>query len=247
MIWVESRSCGRSSKPADRSDITYDKHHAPDVLALMDCLGLPSAVVGGHSAGCFTSVIFAAENPSRCDGVLLFTPSTGINEQVMLQMLENTKRYSAYPWYEVAYAMMGMMKQMSEPGFDIKSLPAPSASTAPPPSWNFYFHTPENVDIEKIFAAPTQVDMETNVIALQTKTQSVETLKYCPKVVGPAIIISGTDDFICYHEQSQKIHLAIQNSTWVCVSEAGHFPCIEKPDQLWAGFHAAVKKLSLSP
>lgn len=45
--------------------------HADDIVALLDHLGLPSAVLVGHSMGGFVAALTAVRHPSRVAGVLL--------------------------------------------------------------------------------------------------------------------------------------------------------------------------------
>lgn len=65
---ISQRGHGDSSKPA--SGYRYEDY-AADVEAFMDVMGLPRAVVVGHSMGAMVAQRFAADHPRRVSGLVL--------------------------------------------------------------------------------------------------------------------------------------------------------------------------------
>jgi proline iminopeptidase len=49
----------------------------------------------------------------------------------------------------------------------------------------------------------------------------------------PALIIAGDGDFICSPPLGRRVHAALTNSTLVEISDCGHFPWIEQPEEFW--------------
>ena len=79
VIAPDLRGRGRTGKP----DSGYSmSHHAADVIALMDELGLDKVVMGGHSFGALLSIYLAANYPDRIsrviviDAAIVFHPDT---------------------------------------------------------------------------------------------------------------------------------------------------------------------------
>jgi pimeloyl-ACP methyl ester carboxylesterase len=50
---------------------------------------------------------------------------------------------------------------------------------------------------------------------------------------APALIVAPDGDFICSPPLGRRIHEALPNSTLVAISNAGHFPWLEQPEQFW--------------
>ena len=79
VIAPDLRGRGRTGKP----DSGYAmSHHAADVIALLDELGLEKVVMGGHSFGALLSIYLAANYPDRItrvvviDAAIVFHPDT---------------------------------------------------------------------------------------------------------------------------------------------------------------------------
>lgn len=64
---------GRSDRPAHASEYRIDSY-AEQVIALLDELGAPTAVLGGLSLGANVSLFAAAEHPERVRGLVLEMP-----------------------------------------------------------------------------------------------------------------------------------------------------------------------------
>ena len=64
---------GRSSKPARAADYRMDLY-VSQVMALLDHLGIESAVLGGLSLGANVSLLAAVEHPDRVTGLVLEMP-----------------------------------------------------------------------------------------------------------------------------------------------------------------------------
>lgn len=72
VIACDVRGFGRSVSP-DPSTHTWDQY-ADDIVALLDNLALPSAIVGGHSFGSGVAVATAMQHPDRVQALVIAQP-----------------------------------------------------------------------------------------------------------------------------------------------------------------------------
>lgn len=68
VLAVDLRGRGQTDKPPTGYSIG---EHAADILGLLDHLGLPGAVVGGHSFGALVGIYLAAHFPERIEKLIL--------------------------------------------------------------------------------------------------------------------------------------------------------------------------------
>ncbi len=74
VVVVEGRGNGRSGRPQDPA--AYDEHeYAADALAVMDAVGVASAVLVSLSRGSQRALLLAAEHPERIAGAVFIAPS----------------------------------------------------------------------------------------------------------------------------------------------------------------------------
>ena len=73
VVTIDPRGNGRSDRPADPA--AYGKAHAAaDTLAVMDELGVDSAVLVGLCSSAWTALLVAADAPERVDGLVAVSP-----------------------------------------------------------------------------------------------------------------------------------------------------------------------------
>ena len=81
-IAVSQRGHGESSRPETGYRID---DMADDLLGLMDALGLPAAILVGHSMGSFVVQRFAADHPQRTRGVVLMGSAPGMHTNIAVR------------------------------------------------------------------------------------------------------------------------------------------------------------------
>lgn len=92
------RGRGHSDKPAFQYGL---KHHAEDVIGMMDYLGLEKAVIGGHSFGGLLSVYLAVHFPERVEKIIILDGAAEMNPKVPQMLLPVLKRLDKiYPSFE---------------------------------------------------------------------------------------------------------------------------------------------------
>lgn len=92
------RGRGHTDKPAFQYGL---KHHAHDVLGMLDHLGLEKVILGGHSFGGLLSVYIAAHFPQRVEKVIILDAAAEMNPKVPQMLMPVLKRLDkTYPSFE---------------------------------------------------------------------------------------------------------------------------------------------------
>lgn len=87
VVTYDARGHGSSSAPIDRAEYGYDAM-LEDLLAVMDTLRLPRAVLAGVSMGGLTALRLAIRHPTRAAGLVLITPAydpTSADQEAVLR------------------------------------------------------------------------------------------------------------------------------------------------------------------
>lgn len=83
------RGRGQSDKP----EFNYSlRHHAKDIIGMMDYLGLKKAVIAGHSFGGLLSVYLAVHYPERVEKIIIIDAAAEMNSKVGLMLQPVLKR-----------------------------------------------------------------------------------------------------------------------------------------------------------
>ncbi|WP_118953327.1 alpha/beta fold hydrolase [Taibaiella helva] len=98
VISPDLRGRGHSDKPAFQYGL---KHHARDIIGLLDHLGLEKVFIGGHSFGGLLSVYLANFYPDRIEKVIILDAAAEMNPKVPLMLMPVLKRLDrTYPSFE---------------------------------------------------------------------------------------------------------------------------------------------------
>ncbi|MEA2419525.1 MAG: hypothetical protein QOE60_1731, partial [Thermoleophilaceae bacterium] len=102
VITVEGRGNGRADRPRD--ELAYaDAEYVDDALAVMDAVGVDSAVLAGLSMGARHALQFAARYPERAAGVVamgsLFPASYPSGFDVPRTAYEDWEKYNRHHWH----------------------------------------------------------------------------------------------------------------------------------------------------
>jgi len=89
IISPDLRGRGLSDKPAFNYGL---KHHALDVLGMMDALGVDKAILGGHSFGGLLSTYIATHYPERVEKVIIIDAAAEMNPNVPTMLMPVLKR-----------------------------------------------------------------------------------------------------------------------------------------------------------
>ncbi|WP_118976438.1 alpha/beta fold hydrolase [Taibaiella koreensis] len=98
VIAPDLRGRGHSDKPAFHYGL---KHHAKDIIGLLDHLGIEKALIGGHSFGGLLSVYLANYYPERVEKVIILDAAAEMNAKVPLMLMPVLKRLDrTFPSFE---------------------------------------------------------------------------------------------------------------------------------------------------
>jgi pimeloyl-ACP methyl ester carboxylesterase len=98
VIAPDLRGRGHSEHPAFQYGL---KHHAKDILGLLDHLGIEKAIIGGHSFGGLLSVYLAKYFPERVEKIVVLDAAAEMNAKVPYMLMPILKRLDrTFPSFE---------------------------------------------------------------------------------------------------------------------------------------------------
>jgi proline iminopeptidase len=209
VVYYDHRGNGRSGRPP--LETVSIEQLADDAAGLLDHLGVERATLIGHSYGGFVAQEFALRHPGRLGGLVLIDTTPGqlgdgesADDQGPPPPAEFLELTSVPPATDEDFAAMGT-----------KVLP-------------FYFHHPENVDIEgqfadTIFTASTMVHSMTIINAWSVTDRLRD-------ITAPTLMLCGRHDIVTSFPQAERIAARIPGADLEIFEHSGHFPWLEEPD-----------------
>jgi len=190
-IAVSQRGHGGSSRPATGYRI---EDFSADLVRFMDVLGLPSAVIVGHSMGSFVAQRFAAEHPDRTRGLVLMGSATGMAD---------------HPVGREMVAALDAMSDTVDHDF-VREFQASTLARSVDPS---LFHAA----VAESLRVPLRVWRDTFRGFL-----NVDHLSLLGRIQAPTIIVWGSCDTIFTREEQAALRGAIPDARLVMYSGGGH-------------------------
>lgn len=135
IISPDLRGRGHSDKPVFQYGL---KHHAKDIIGMMDHLGIEKAIIGGHSFGGLLSVYLATQFPNRVEKIIVLDAAAEMNPRVPEMLMPILKRLDRiFPSFEnyLEYARTAPQNTFWEDEMttyyraDVKTLPNGSVRT----------------------------------------------------------------------------------------------------------------------
>ncbi|MGI4747452.1 MAG: alpha/beta fold hydrolase [Janthinobacterium lividum] len=180
--------------------------YARYVLALMDHLNLPKAIIGGHSMGGIITEELYREAPSRFSGMILI--DTVAQAAPIVEQAE-------WAGYAIQSARQGVpsvlpnIVPMLLTGNTL--LTQPAAGTA----------------IQDIIAEASESGMVIGAEALALRPDYTSLLS---TIAVPALVVEGVDDGVYPFPIAQAIQTSIPGSTLSLIPNAAHVSIFEQPD-----------------
>lgn len=213
VIYYDHFGNGRSQKPADYTEMTFDRMMS-DAAALMTALDHETFTLIGHSYGGFIAQEFAAAYGDRLDGLVLV---------------------DTVPTFDYQPTVSGSEEQMAAFG---KLFTQPMADNADWQStWNpvvqMYFHQ---------WDPDTGADLDTRTVyehrawnASGALLASFNTLEKLPNITTPTLVMAGRHDGITPPGPgAERIAAAIPRSELAIFENSGHYPFIEEQQDFFA-------------
>lgn len=180
---------------------------AEDGLALLDALGLTSALVGGVSMGGYVAIALTRLDPGRVSGLLLIdTQSLGDDEA------GRAKREATAQDVEkngVAGVVQGLLPKLMTPGV------APETRAR----------------VEKMMLAQSPQAVAAASRGMATRVDGKDILS---RFSGPCSIIVGEEDVITPVEKAKVMQELVAGSTLDVIAGAGHLSNLERPHEFGA-------------
>ncbi len=197
---------GHGQSDMGRDDFSIDLF-ADDLLALLDELKIPKALVCGLSMGGYIVLNAIQKQPNRFAGLVLTDTQCGADTSEGRDKRMKTIAFIKKNGLEV-YAGESLKNLFAEESFQMRK---------------------EEVEFihQTILATPTEVVCQT----LQALADRKETCSYLPKIKIPVCIMVGEEDKITPLPMAEKMAAGIKQAQVVVVKGAGHLSSLERTDQ----------------
>ena len=228
VVVLDARATARSEVPADPATLRFDRL-AGDLDALRAHLGLETADVLGHSAGCLVAQAWASAHPERVRSLLLVTPSGRLQGGDRGDVAVVREAFSDQPWYADAAE--------AQRALDEGAPPAQQQSLVRATRPFFYGRWDERTQ-----AHAATADRQSSKRAELGFGAGIEDLDVpallagLQRVTAPVLVLGGARDALTGVEAVHLVAGSFPAADVVVLPEAGHFPWVDDP----AAFRAAV-------
>ncbi|HVF67380.1 MAG TPA: alpha/beta fold hydrolase [Pyrinomonadaceae bacterium] len=197
---------GHGGTTSTREPATMEEM-AEDVVALLDELNVPRAVVCGLSMGGYVALALYRAHPSRVRALVLAdTRANADTEDVRRTREENARRALA----EGVGPMVGSMfpKLLSQ-------------------------HTRESEPeiVARVREMMSRVNPEGAAAALRGMALRRDQTDLLPKIDVPALVIVGSEDAVTPPSEAEAMHALIEGSRLQVIEGAGHVSNVERPEE----------------
>jgi 3-oxoadipate enol-lactonase len=204
----------RPSVGTDANASAHMDDYAGDVLALLDTLGIETAVIGGLSMGGYVTFALFRQAPARFEGMILAdtkaqpdTPEGQAGRRAMLELLR-ASGVSAVAGTLIT-KLVGETTQRERPQVV--------------------------ADVRRLMEANQPDAIDAALHALMTRPDSTADLRH---ISGPALIIVGQEDVVTPAADAELLACSIPGAELVVLPRAGHLSNLEAPE----GFSSALTR-----
>ena len=224
LLYIDTRGSGESTRPADVKQMSTAVM-ADDLDHLRAYLGLDSVNLMGHSHGGAIALDYAERYPERL-GKLVLLDSEVLDDRAEDATNAFLKLWGDDPRYKAAVQALNA----DLPHDTDESFTAVLNAILP-----LYFSDPERYTsvfvktLEGTHLAAYAGNAQGKADKLFPRKQSQE----YSKVRARTLILSGTVDWVCPSEVSERIHAGIPGSVLSFYANAGHLLWIEQPKRFF--------------
>ena len=225
VVYLDTRGSGGSSRPADTKQMSMAVM-ADDIDRFRSYLGLDSINLMGHSNGGAIALDYAERYPLRVKKVVLIDPEVVDDKEP-----KATQRYLAL-WHDDPRFKHSVEAAQNDPDEDTdEQFEANLAQILP-----LYFSDPARylpVFEQQYAGTHLSVFAEKAQDAADKLAPRYQSREY-DKVQAKTLIISGTVDWVCPVEVSERMQTRIAGSRLSLYANVGHFPYIEEPTRFFS-------------
>jgi proline iminopeptidase len=222
-LYADQRGAGRSyhDAPFGLDDL------ALDVLAILDALELPQAVLLAHGFGALIAVRAARQSPDTIAGTVLVNPWLSM-PRLAQQILREAEAISGSTIEREAEGLSG--EQLSNAAF---ALAAPKQILD-----SMQFPLPASrLRLEHSDSASLSGPSEPRAPDGMWELEGLDDLGALPQ---PTVRLVGRQDLTCYPEQAE-LALERRSDALVSLLDSGHYPWLDDPETFVPLLHEALK------
>lgn len=224
VVYLDTRGTGRSERPMQTSEYTYDQF-AADVDALRQQLGCDRVWLMGHSEAGRHAVYYALQYPDHCAGLILLDAVSFHDEQARADMAARMHEHQHEPWFDLAYQ-----------AFTSQEMPDSDAAlaTLTQTILPFYYYDVANLELNAVHHAATSMSVDAFKGSAQCQWNKTNLMSRLGEIRVPTLVVVGSHDFICSPLHAHRLHMGIACSKLILIEKAGHFSWFEQPDQFFS-------------
>ena len=208
VIAYDLRGRGDSDKP----DTGYSLgHHGADLVALLDHLGLPSAIVMGHSLGAAIAARFAADRPERVAKLVLVDGGMDLRPEIAAAVAPSVSRLGVE--FESMDVFLGLVQML--PMFQ---------------RWDDSVEKYFRYDVETLPSGAVRSKVSKAAIVEEVTNLQRERLSAChSRIACPTLILRAPDgiftetDVIMTQAEGEALARAIPNAELVVLPGTNHY------------------------
>jgi proline iminopeptidase len=223
VVYLDQRGNGRSGRPP-WTTMTMEQL-ADDAAGLLAHLGLPAAVVIGHSYGGFVAQELAIRHPDAVAGLVLVSTTPG-----QLGAGDDPEADQGPP---LPAEVLELMSTPLETNADFERV---ARQLLP--------HYVRAIEPEAV--APLLADTIFSVDAMVRSTEVMSgwsAVDRLGQVSAPTLLIVGGQDVFCSPPQSMRIARQLPGAKVEVLADCGHFPFLEAPDRFFGTLEAWLDRV----
>ena len=227
VIAPDQRGHGASAQPADESAYSFDAY-ATDLLALLDAMGWPSAVVLGHSMGGMVLQTAALRAPERFEALILMDTTHKVvrADEGVIDLAIAIARTEGMAAVMAAQEAAGQADPLANP--------VHARLVAEKPGYK------EFGDRKMLGSSPA---MYASMIKQFTDASSgLDRLEQLRSIAVPTLVLVGEHD-APFVKPSIRMAEAIPGAQLATIKGGAHSPQFESPDAWWAALSGFLSTL----
>lgn len=228
LVLLDARATGRSEVPADPASLRFDRL-AADVRALREHLGLETADVLGHSAGCLVAQAWAALEAERVGRLVLVTPSDRLQGGDRGDVAQVRAARSGEPWYADAAAAEAALADAP-----------PAQQQALVRATRPFFYGRWDARTQAHAATADRQSSRRAELGFAAGADEVDVagvLAALGRLTAPVLVVGGERDALTGVVSVSSVASSFPTAQQVVLPRAGHFPWVDEP----AAFRGAVE------
>lgn len=225
VVYLDTRGSGGSSRPADTKQMSMAVM-ADDIDRFRSYLGLDSINLMGHSNGGTIALDYAERYPQRVKKVVLIDPEVLDDREP-----KATQRYLTL-WHDDPRFKHAVEVAQNDPTEDTDQQFETNLAQILP----LYFSDParyQPVFEQQYAGSHLSVFAEKAQDAADKLAPRYQSQEY-DKVQAKTLIVSGTVDWVCPVEVSERMQTRVAGSRLSLYANVGHFPYIEEPARFFS-------------